>query len=390
MMRAAARRMLAGLFAVSPTVPQPIYRACIRQASSNRGLRKPAPFPYNILKETRAQLPHRGTGLHVTDYFPFSVIKRPSFQHARRPFWLKPLFFIPMGSLLALFVSRLDRVEMTGRVRLLPIPLDLYDKYMAPYLDEVFFAEIQQTKAFYPHTSREHQLVQKVIAQLVRANNLDQKLIEQTFVMQDEEPNAFCTGNGTIVVHSALIHLFEGDQDMLAMVLAHEISHYLCRHTAEQSGFQLLAVLAAKLFGIKSELATQFYHLFFQLPRSRLCELEADQLGLKLNATACFDIDKAQSVWMRIMAFEMAIRKAQDLGISQIDITTSELEAYADETAALNILSDHPSWRERMHNFEPASPWMKDAKSIQQESCRVCASDTAPSLRIRLFDQLGL
>ena len=40
------------------------------------------------------------------------------------------------------------------------------------------------------------------------------------------------------------------------MVLGHEIAHYLCHHTAEQAGFQLLAVLSIHALGVKEAIGS--------------------------------------------------------------------------------------------------------------------------------------
>lgn len=75
-------------------------------------------------------------------------------EYARRPFWLKPLFFIPVGAVTFYLLSRLEKMPITGladlltsarskkgfytgRWRLMPIPLDIYDAMLAPILDEV-------------------------------------------------------------------------------------------------------------------------------------------------------------------------------------------------------------------------------------------------------------
>eukprot|EP00045_Choanoeca_perplexa_P004571 m.39181 g.39181 ORF g.39181 m.39181 type:complete len:395 (+) comp12644_c0_seq4:52-1236(+) len=342
-----------------------------QQSSQSRQAKRPLPFPYNVLKDARHQLPHKGTGLHVTDYFPFSVLKTSSFQYARRPFWLKPLFFIPVGTITLYLLSRLEKMDVSGRWRLMPIPIDWYQTLIAPSLDEALYAEMQSD--LMSKSSKEHKLVKDIVTYLVQRNDLDPALIENVYVLrEDSEPNAFCTGGGMVVVHTALLDLLNNDVDQIAMVLGHEIAHYLCYHNAEQAGFQLLAVLAIHAMGVKEAIGSMFWSLFFQLPRSRLCEVEADHVGLQLTANACFDIGKAGGVWLSMMAYEILVAQAEELGVDTITLTYSELQDYADARAIEAVFSTHPSWADRLKNFAPESAWMQEARAIQADRCQQC------------------
>jgi Zn-dependent protease with chaperone function len=93
--------------------------------------------------------------------------------------------------------------------------------------------------------------------------------------------------------------------DGMAAVLGHEISHQLARHSAEKLSFAkiLLAFqLTLSLLGIDpSFIFNRFTTNFLvMMPFSRKCETEADDIGLRLMAQACFDPREAIEVWKRM------------------------------------------------------------------------------------------
>lgn len=114
-------------------------------------------------------------------------------------------------------------------------------------------------------------------------------------VDDDKTINAGCS-YGSILVFSGLISKLH-DDDGLAAVLAHEIAHYELGHATERSSVRVMTIftvlsyicrllpitLKSLVFG--GILARYVYFL----PMCRTCELEADMLGMKLTANACFD-----------------------------------------------------------------------------------------------------
>lgn len=82
-------------------------------------------------------------------------------------------------------------------------------------------------------------------------------------------------------------------EDELAAVLAHETGHVLARHHAERlsssNAYMLLQLLGSLLLGITLPDAAFMLGVF--LPYSRRAEHEADVLGLRLMARACYDPD---------------------------------------------------------------------------------------------------
>ncbi|RUS18137.1 peptidase family M48-domain-containing protein [Jimgerdemannia flammicorona] len=90
----------------------------------------------------------------------------------------------------------------------------------------------------------------------------------------------------------------------MAAVLGHEIAHQLARHSAEKLSF-IKIIFAFQLFlSLFIDPYFIFNRIFFDfgilMPFSRKCEIEADVIGLRLMAQACFDPREAIYMWQRM------------------------------------------------------------------------------------------
>ncbi|WAR24414.1 OMA1-like protein [Mya arenaria] len=116
--------------------------------------------------------------------------------------------------------------------------------------------------------------------------------------------------NGHVFVNTGLLEFCTND-DMLAIILGHEVAHCLLRHAVENmSREQLLsylisAVLAAIWCILPNDglaIVTHWYFnkvidIAFHKAFSRDMEIEADNLGFKLATRACFDVRESERVW---------------------------------------------------------------------------------------------
>lgn len=96
----------------------------------------------------------------------------------------------------------------------------------------------------------------------------------QVYVLDTDDPNAFCAGAGNIFVTRGLIETLHSEAQ-LAAILAHEMSHQLLGHPAQ----------AISQSGLKRE-APEFH---FSLEQ----EIQADLLGLQLMKVARYDLQHA-------------------------------------------------------------------------------------------------
>lgn len=169
--------------------------------------------------------------------------------------------------------------------------------------------------------ARAHGLLNADAAQTVRVRRIAARLIGQTAVFRTDAKdwkwtinvesnralNAFCMPGGRIMVYTGLIDGLMLTDDELATVMAHEIAHALREHSREQVSrayaqqFGLGAVAAlAGLNDASLQLASVFSDVTFTLPKSRLAETEADQIGLELMARAGYEPKAALSLWEKM------------------------------------------------------------------------------------------
>jgi Zn-dependent protease with chaperone function len=113
-------------------------------------------------------------------------------------------------------------------------------------------------------------------------------------VVEDAEVNAFALPGGFIYVFRGLLQLVPND-DALASVLAHEISHVTRRHAINQ--FEKNVILSAAITGILAgtgvgggyRSAADVVQLLASLSFTRHDEADADRHGIELLAAAGYD-----------------------------------------------------------------------------------------------------
>jgi predicted Zn-dependent protease len=160
-------------------------------------------------------------------------------------------------------------------------------------------------------------------AELARVRGIAQRLIHQTGVFRADAPawqwdinvlatkelNAYCMPGGKIMVYSGLMEQLKTTDAELAAVIGHEIAHALREHSreavsravAQQTTLSVIAAVTGMGQGA-ADLAGQITQVTFSLPRNRLQETEADQIGLELMARAGFDPSAAVTLWQKMAA----------------------------------------------------------------------------------------
>ncbi|WWC71955.1 uncharacterized protein I206_105914 [Kwoniella pini CBS 10737] len=186
------------------------------------------------------------------------------------------------------------------------------------------------------------------------------------YVIDLPQMNAFALPSKDIFVYTGLLStLPEGDDSLLAAVLAHEIAHVTQRHSVENLGFLNIAAVAFDVLrGITFALTISFpmitdsAGLFInwvndvvaERAYSRKLEQEADSVGLEIMATAGYDPRAAQDLWELMQAVEADAEAAGQAGNVENKLAmlrthpTSEArqEALAkDMPAALKIWTEH-------------------------------------------------
>ncbi|KAJ3278500.1 hypothetical protein HDU76_009873, partial [Blyttiomyces sp. JEL0837] len=151
----------------------------------------------------------------------------------------------------------------------------------------------------------------------------------EVYLIQSPQRNAFVLPGGKVFVFTGILPIVQ-NEDGLAAVLGHEIAHQVARHSAEKMSWTKVAVLAQVLVSFFFDPGMLFSRLFMEfgvmMPFSRKCETEADYIGLKLMAQACYDPTAAVDMWTRMKMADngekvseyMSTHPAHDTRIKQI------------------------------------------------------------------------
>jgi predicted Zn-dependent protease len=145
---------------------------------------------------------------------------------------------------------------------------------------------------------------------LAAEHGLQAQHIEKSFdwevnLLQSDQVNAFCLPGGKMAVYTGLIPVAQND-DAMAIVMGHEITHALLRHGAQRMTEQKLAQIG-QMAGAMSGMDQQqmqavmaVYGYGRALPYARKQETQADEMGLMLAAAACFNPEEAIPLWERM------------------------------------------------------------------------------------------
>jgi predicted Zn-dependent protease len=124
-------------------------------------------------------------------------------------------------------------------------------------------------------------------------------------LVDSKEVNAWCMPGGKIVVYTGILGI-TANEDGLAVVMGHEVSHAILNHGQQRMSAGFWQQLGAGVLGMftDSQLIMALYgvgtNLAVMLPFSRGHESESDHLGLILMAVAGYDPDEGPKFWQRM------------------------------------------------------------------------------------------
>lgn len=130
-------------------------------------------------------------------------------------------------------------------------------------------------------------------------------------LVDSKEVNAWCMPGGKIVVYTGLLPITQ-NEDALAVVMGHEITHALAQHGNERMSQGMIqqlggAALQVALANKPAETQSLFMNAYgigtqigFTLPFSRKDEYEADKYGLRFSAMAGYNPQEAIPLWQRM------------------------------------------------------------------------------------------
>ncbi|RRQ45145.1 M48 family metallopeptidase [Chryseobacterium sp. SC28] len=129
-------------------------------------------------------------------------------------------------------------------------------------------------------------------------------------LIQDPQQNAWCMPGGKVAFYTGIMPICKDDNGV-AVVMGHEVSHALAGHGNERISQAMLAQYGGSLIG-GSISNTQWAGVFEKvypvgaqvglLAYGRKQESEADEMGLQLMAMAGYDPRSAIAFWQRMEA----------------------------------------------------------------------------------------
>jgi predicted Zn-dependent protease len=211
-------------------------------------------------------------------------------------------------------------------------------------------AATQQYRQMLQQAANQKALGPKDHPQVVRLRAISQRIIPYTSecnpdaknwqwevnLLGSQELNAFCMPGGKIAFYYGILSKLQLDDDEVAAIMGHEISHALLEHAREQAGkntaTQLGIGIGAALLGLGStgravgDLTGQLLSLTY----SRDDESQADRLGMIMAAKAGYNPHAGVTLWKKMMG--------------------------ANQGAPPQFLSTHPSSETRIRDIEALLP----------------------------------
>ncbi|KAI0776971.1 peptidase family M48-domain-containing protein [Trametes elegans] len=242
--------------------------------------------------------------------------------------------FVGLGVLaVGYYVTHLEQVPETGRWRFMDIS-PKYEAALAEAAHQQLLSEFKGKVLPPNHPLTRH--IRRVVTQILEANNLGTleapdvhaRLLPSAdvwaasevervtpevggkewhlFVVNDDKVVNAMASFGNIVVFTGILPIAK-DENGLAAVLGHEIGHAVARHASERYSSAKVFILLATILDLVGIPFSGFLtSVLFDLPNSRAQELEADKIGLRLSARACFDPEAVPEVFTRLGRLEQA------------------------------------------------------------------------------------
>jgi predicted Zn-dependent protease len=246
---------------------------------------------------------------------------------------------LAVATLAGMLLAACETVPITGRSQ-----LQLVSSGEEARMGAEAYAEIL-AKSKVSTDPAANALVKRVGTRIAAATGRADLTWEFTVIDDPQTVNAFALPGGKVAVYTGILPVTR-DEAGLAVVLGHEVSHVMARHSAERISEQLSlqygAQIAGAVLGVDPELTKAGAGLLVSmllLPWGRAQESEADHLGLIYMAKAGYDPRAAREFWLRMA------------------------EASKGRAKPPEFLSTHPSDETRIRQIES---WLPEAERYYQ------------------------
>jgi predicted Zn-dependent protease len=160
----------------------------------------------------------------------------------------------------------------------------------------------------HPQVLRLRAIAQRLIPIAVECNERAKDWQWEVNLIGSQQLNAFCMPGGKIAFYYGILQKLQLDDDEVAMIMGHEMSHALLEHARERVGKTTatrgVIELGSALLGLGNtgrmfaDLGGQLLTLRF----SREDEAQADALGLVLGARAGYNPRAGVTLWQKMLS----------------------------------------------------------------------------------------
>ena len=225
------------------------------------------------------------------------------------------LNYFSVITLFSLFLISCSTVPVTGRHQLSLIPssqmIGMSFQEYGKFLKTHKVSTNQKQTALIRKVGRK---IQHAVENYMADNHMSNELNGYKWefnLIETKEANAWAMPGGKVVVYTGILPICK-DENGIAVVMGHEISHAIAGHGRERMSQGLLAQLGgiglAYALKNKPQQTQQLWMTAFGvgaqvgvlLPFSRVQESEADHLGLIFMSMAGYDPHAALNFWQRM------------------------------------------------------------------------------------------
>jgi len=316
------------------------------------------------------------SNVHAASHFNFDCVQNDS---------LKTNFYHRLASNPASFKQALDSLEQ--------IHDKLYNQHHVKEVREAYKEVLELQQDFLDYESMLfdtlfYPMVNRVLDELKAANS-ETQLYNHVLISKSRIPNAYCFGNGIIVINLGMISLLQ-NEDQLAALLAHEFAHHQLKHMEE-------GILHKKEYDSNKETKKKLRKIsrseYEQMARLEQFQLESAMnqrtmqrsLETQADSMAAFLLSNSNYELSSIIEL-LEILDRCDGGKYQIKLNYSELFSQADyvfeknlllnsqgmelkeieDTALINALKTHPDCKQRI-DFVQSDFAIKSRDTVQIE-----------------------
>jgi len=223
------------------------------------------------------------------------------------------ILLILMSSMV--LVQSCTKVPITGRrqTNLLP-ETDLMAMALTDYNQVLSESKVVSSGASAQSVQRIGERIAKAVTTYMNANGYASRVANYNWqfnVIDDPTVNAWCMPGGKVAVYTGILPVAK-DEDGLAVIMGHEISHAIARHGNERMSQGIILQMGGVALDVatatKPEETRQLFELAYgvgtnvgiMLPYSRKHESEADRMGLIFMAMAGYNPQAAPQFWERM------------------------------------------------------------------------------------------